>query len=321
MRQRSDEKIETNEKTSILVLKGINYPRDQFKEFFAAPERSKYETSFVPVVHAAWNEDSVRTLGKHIVDARFEEEIFSESDYDAGYGGLVFTSRNAAEVFVDSVVRIGEYAMNSFSMDHMPIYCVGHATAQPLEALELHGPEILGQGSGNGENLAHFIRGHYPLRCEWKRWTKRPKLLFLAGEEHKDSIPRILDGPDVPQDQRIRVDVLTMYTTKVREDFVNDFSSIMRPAIVNSSIQWVVVFTKKGTEKLLDALGRLGFDYRDRGREISKAPNCYIAAIGPKTRQEMQEFDCTPDVVAEKPTAAAVHDAIEKFMSEKKMSG
>ncbi|KAL9090791.1 MAG: hypothetical protein Q9159_001732 [Coniocarpon cinnabarinum] len=299
MRQRSDENIEANEKTSIIVLKGINHPRDQFKEFFAAPERSKFETSFVPVVHVAWNEDSVRTLGKHIVDARFEEEIFSESDYDAGFGGLIFTSRNAAEVFVDSV----------------------HATAQPLEALELHGPEVLGQGSGNGENLAHFIRGHYPLRCEWKRWTKRPKLLFLAGEEHKDSIPRILDGPDVPQDQRIRVDVLPMYTTKVREDFVDDFSSIMRPAIVNSSIQWVVVFTKKGTEKLLDALGRLSFDYRDRGKEISKAPNCYIAAIGPKTRQEMQEFDCTPDVVAEKPTAAAVHEAIEKFMSEKKMPG
>ncbi|EQL29418.1 uroporphyrinogen-III synthase [Blastomyces dermatitidis ATCC 26199] len=183
--------------------------------------------------------------------------------------------------------------------------------------------------------------------CE-KTTAKRTKLplLFLIGEQHRDIIPKTLMADTLPPETRIEVEELIVYETGVMESFEDMFAAALGDARarrrlesgssggadggenVNSSERpmWVVVFSPTGCEAMLRTLGVLpggegGEEEKEKkARRIERAlRDCYIATIGPTTRDHLRErYGVEPDVCAEIPNPEGVGKGIEKFLLEKR---
>lgn len=132
------------------------------------------------------------------------------------------------------------------------------------------------------------------------------------GEQRRDVIPRVLTS-EAPEEQRIGVDELTVYGTRVREDFEGAFRGIL--SVDNSrgegesegDVTWVVVFSPTGCEAMLRVLQQL----KDNGSERK----VYVATIGPTTRDHLRTvFGFEPHVCAEKPSAEGVGEGIRRFI-------
>ena len=306
----------TATRTPIFLLKTKNTPDDSYQSYFQSPDRIlNFDPIFVPVLLHVFGEAAAKELQKLVRDFKFLEQGLVESDYTNGYGGLIFTSQRAVQAFTSALEGIDGWRTSAFNTPGVPFYVVGAATGQVLRDLHIEGPEVTGEVSGNGEALAYFIRGHYNQRCLWKRWARKPPLLFIVGEQRRDAIPKILNGPNISEGEKIRVDELVMYETIQREDFQEEFLKLMNQTSPDSVIQWVVVFSPQGCRALLDGLGRLNSEGKDRGRDASRAKSTYIATIGPTTRSHLiNQFECTPEACAKKPSPEGVCTAIEEYM-------
>ncbi len=200
-----------------------------------------------------------------------------------------------------------------------PLYTVGPATSRTLRTLlstsptilsPLH-PEILGSDTGNGEALAKYILEHYKtvIVPSSQSTTSReseppsnnadaddfdnkshpclPPLLFLVGEQRRDIIPKTLESPSLSPNQRIQVEELVVYGTRVMESFPTDLDKALRtsqdhasietgientrsPDPSQSSIVVITVFSPTGCRELLQRLGLL--DQNGRARPSAPSP-------------------------------------------------
>jgi uroporphyrinogen-III synthase len=202
-------------------------------------------------------------------------------------------------------------------LQDVPIYTVGPATSQALRSIPQVPPlNIFGAETGNGEALAHYMLDHYG---EWYRDHKiKPSLLFLVGEQRRDIIPKTLMNPALNQDQRIYVDELVVYGTRVMESFEQDFSKLLQET-QDRAQRWVVVFSPTGCEAMLRALDMLDSETgKVKAGDHLKTRDSYIATIGPTTRDFLRSnFGFEPDVCAEKPSPEGVEDGIRKFLKDK----
>ncbi|MCJ1392958.1 hypothetical protein MMC18_005830 [Xylographa bjoerkii] len=249
---------------------------------------------------------------------------------------------------------------------HLPLYTVGPATARALAALQQrHLPRcrVLGRDTGNGANLAAFILAHYappplpalapPADClvatnAVGNEAARAPLLFLVGEQRRDVIPRTLASRDLAGGQRVRVDELVVYETRVREGFRGVFEGRLRGLGVErggggaegtsttiggrsgggGGPVWVAVFSPTGCAEMVKVLRER------RGRETSSGESnngrdggsadqerhgdVFVASIGPTTRDYLlEEFDFRVDVCAERPSPEGLAEGIAQFMREK----
>lgn len=223
----------------------------------------------------------------------------------------------------------------------MILYTVGPATSRSLSALitpdHLAHATVYGGETGNGENLAQFILEHYNQRFASQSQAQaqaqaqsdsndgggqvKPPLLFLVGEQRRDIIPRTLTGqPQLPEDRRIGVDEVTVYGTRVREDFEDVFRGVFltdhgahqgqdqeQGKEKEGDIIWVVVFSPTGCEAMLRVLRQI------EAKGASK--KVYVATIGPTTRDHLRMvFGFEPHVCAEKPSSEGVGEGIRRFM-------
>ncbi|KLJ07797.1 uroporphyrinogen-III synthase [Blastomyces silverae] len=181
--------------------------------------------------------------------------------------------------------------------------------------------------------------------------TKLP-LLFLIGEQHRDIIPKTLMADTLPPETRIEVEELIVYETGVMESFEDMFAAALGDARARRRLEgggsggsgvdddggnsnsgeramWVVVFSPTGCEAMLRTLGVLpgGEGEEEEEEEEKKARrieralrDCYIATIGPTTRDHLRErYGVEPDVCAEIPSPEGVGKGIEKFLLEKRV--
>lgn len=198
-------------------------------------------------------------------------------------------------------------------MQHVPIYSVGPATTRALKAVQQDPPlQVYGDHTGNGDELAKFILGHYG---QWyaDRVTK-PPLLFLVGEQRRDIIPKSLMDEALPSDRRIQVDEIVVYETGVMKSFFDDFQLVLETT-KGSEMRWVVVFSPTGCDGMLRALDMLD----PNGKARPKAPErtTFIATIGPTTRNHLiKVYGFEPDVCAEKPSPEGVRDGILHFVED-----
>ena len=189
---------------------------------------------------------------------------------------------------------------------------VGPATANALRALALQNVEIIGEETGNGEALAHFIKDDYSRR--YPSDSERPRLLFLVGEKRRDVIPRTLDNEQLPPGERIGVDEWVVYESIERPELAQDLRETLQDMSDADKVKetWVVVFSPTGCKVLLEELRMMGQDPtqgKDEGRNVR------IATIGPTTRDFLvREFGVEPDACAEKPSPEGVGEGIEKFL-------
>ncbi|KAI9643215.1 hypothetical protein NHQ30_007831 [Ciborinia camelliae] len=241
------------------------------------------------------------------------------------YGGLIFTSQRAVELFAKLVEEGRELANGGDDWPYLqdiPIYTVGPATSRALRSIPQNPPlNIFGAETGNGEALAHYMLDHYG------KWYKdrqiKPPLLFMVGEQRRDIIPKTLMDPKLSDDKRIQVDELVVYGTGVMESFEENFTNLLRDT-KDRDIRWVVVFSPTGCEAMLRALGMLDSQTGKVKKSQSQADEregengqrkTFIATIGPTTRDYLlNTFDYEADVCAEKPSPEGVIEGIRKFL-------
>lgn len=201
-------------------------------------------------------------------------------------------------------------------MSDVPVYTVGPATSLALRSIPTKQTlQIFGSQCGNGEALAHYMLSHYST---WHssiqtRTGKLPPVLFLVGETRRDIIPKTLMNPELPENERIRVDEVEVYGTGVMESFYDNFVSLLQES-KEESLRWVVIFSPTGCEAALRALGILD-PKTGKADENYQSEGTFIATIGPTTRDYlMKEFGYTPDVVAKKPSPEGIAAAITAYM-------
>ncbi|TGO21270.1 hypothetical protein BPAE_0229g00010 [Botrytis paeoniae] len=310
------------------LLKTKSVPNDGYEERFEevsfnamrygggveGSERG-FEPIFVPVLEHRFVDEGVDEV------KRLLKERGVGNEEGKKYGGLIFTSQRAVELFA-KLVEEGKNEDESDAwpyLQNIPVYTVGPATSRALRSIpQTPALNIFGAESGNGEALAHYMLEHYG---NWyKDRSIKPSLLFMVGEQRRDIIPKTLMNPELSVEKRIRVDELVVYGTGVMESFEEDFKALLKET-ENRDTRWVVIFSPTGCDAMLRSLGMLdsqtGKIKQADGQEDGKRKTL-VATIGPTTRDYLKNtFDYEPDVCAEKPSPEGVIEGIKKFLDNR----
>lgn len=313
-------------KIPVFLLKTKSVPNDGYEERFEEvsfnalkygqremkSERG-FEPIFVPVLEHRFMEEGVKVVKRLLK----EREVGKEER--KRYGGLIFTSQRAVELFAKLVEegRDGKDVDDKWPyLQDIPIYTVGPATSRALRSIPQNPPlNIFGAETGNGEALAHYMLEHYG---NWyKDRTIKPSLLFMVGEQRRDIIPKTLMDPNLSNEKRIQVDELVVYGTGVMESFEENFTNLLKET-KDRDVRWVVVFSPTGCEAMLRSLGMLDSQtgkVKKSDEEDDGQRKTFIATIGPTTRDYLQNtFNYEPDVCADKPSPEGVIEGIKRFL-------
>lgn len=220
------------------------------------------------------------------------------------------------------------------------LYTVGPATEKAVRDVRdkwLMGCGVYGGGkAGSGEVLARLMltpsdgnENYYDIPSPDKPGLK--PVLFLVGEKRRDIIPRMLQSPTLDSSRRIKVDEMVVYKTNEMDTFGFEFAKVVRETETEAGGEgrWVVVFSPMGGEAMLRGLGWWGDDEGGRRgvregvlRGGEERGRIWVCCIGPTTREYLErDFGFVADVVAERPSAEGVREAIEGFMREKEEEG
>lgn len=301
-----------------MLLKTQSSPSDGYEEHFRLRSALyRYKPYFVPVLEHRFRDDHIAQVQSSILLGHFA--LASKKVNERRYGGFIFTSQRAVDAFATIIhdVRAKIPIEKLFQAD-LPLYVVGPATARSLRSLNLP-CRIVGEHTGNGEALAHFILDDYreAIGVGPGNSPSRPSLLFLVGEQRRDIIPRTLQDEKLPASRRVRVEEVTVYETCVMESFAMEFSHLVKGHGALIEPRWVVVFSPTGCKAMLETLGLLD---QATGKATMLAGNeqrkSLIVCIGPTTRDFLvSEFGFEPDACAQKPSPEGVADAIEAYIS------
>jgi uroporphyrinogen-III synthase len=298
----------TTSRTSVLLLKTKSTPADGYEEYFAELDGGRFHPIFVPVLEHCFTASALKTIEDAIKAGAFAA---NSRNLAKVYGGFIFTSQRAVEAFTEVITRLRQenIELQDLLPASLPIYAVGPATARSLRLLNLP-CQILGDETGNGEVLAHYMLEHHTKATGHD--GLRPGLLFPVGEQRRDIIPKTLMHPELSADHRIDVEELTVYETGVMETFRDHFSVLLKERQQSDQDLWIVVFSPTGCKVMLEVLGML--DVHSGKAESGTKPgrsNIRIATIGPTTRDYLiNDFSYEPVVCAPKPTAESLGEAI-----------
>lgn len=93
----------TKKSSPILLLKTRSIPNDGYEEQFSSPKDDEFEPIFVPVLEHKYVESGLATIRELLQQRQIGNEEGKK------YGGLIFTSQRAVEVF-SKLVQEGEGA-------------------------------------------------------------------------------------------------------------------------------------------------------------------------------------------------------------------
>ncbi|KAK4179715.1 tetrapyrrole biosynthesis, uroporphyrinogen III synthase [Triangularia setosa] len=287
-------------KIPLYLLKTKSSPGDHYEEKFSVPDDngSEYEPEFVPVLEHQFDHQGMAKV-RGILKNR---QVGSAEGKQ--YGGMIFTSQRAVEVFT-KLVEEGRGEDNWPFLQDIPVYSVGPATTRALKAVpQVPSLQVFGEHTGNGETLAPYILDHY--RAWYKARESVPPLLFLVGDKRRDIIPKVLTGAGW------QVDEVVIYGTGEMKSFRDDFSHRLK-ATADRPRRWVVVFSPSGCDSMLSALNLLD-ESSGKAKPKETDRSTYIATIGPTTRDHLiHSFGYEPEVSAEQPSPEGVWNAITGY--------
>ncbi|KAF4457297.1 Uroporphyrinogen-III synthase [Fusarium albosuccineum] len=309
----------------VLLLKTRSSPGDSYEDLFSESggDGAGFAPQFVPVLLHQFLDAGMKEVAALLRERRIGNQEHHQ------YGGLIFTSQRAVEAFV-KLVEGGkdEDAANQDTnstnnpptswphLQHIPVYSVGPATTRALAAVPQDPPlRVFGSHTGNGAALAPFILAHY---AEW--YAGRPTLppiLFLVGETRRDIIPKTLQDPHLPEQERIRVTETVVYGTGVMESFPVDLRRVLGETR-DVPMRWIVVFSPTGCDSMLRVMGVLDSETGKVREGGIRDGRTFVATIGPTTRDHLRSFGFEPDVCAESPTPQGVLDGIQEFITKNK---
>lgn len=198
------------------------------------------------------------------------------------YDGILFTSANAVDKFLDRSARIGTAPE---SLRHIALYAVGEKTASALarrgwEAKPV--PEVFSAASLAGELSGPELR--------------EKKFLFPCSDLARGDLPQILERLGAT------VDPVTVYLTAPPEQAE---VAALAGLIAEGSID-VITFASPSAARHFSRV--VPPPALEGGPRHAK-----IAVIGPTTRDEAQYLGYHVDVIAKKATAEGLAQAIEEY--------
>ena len=288
----------------VLLLKTMSKPVDRYAEVLSPSLTSTYSPVFIPVLEHGIIDDAVQEIEDLLTSG-----AFLASSEHRKYGGIIFTSQRAVEAFarVISSFIASSRRLACFLDDKTTLYVVGPGTSRALAAIDHLPCQIKGESTGNGDALAAFILDDYSANADH---DYRQPLLFLVGEQRRDIIPRTLQSEELSDQNRIKVDEITVYKTVENPQFRHLFQAHWSPR--QDTEQWVVIFSPSGCKTMLSVLGILDKSTGKFGGKLH--PKTKVATIGPTTQNFLiREFGFTPCVCASNPTPEGLRDAIQAF--------
>ncbi|PRT53338.1 Uroporphyrinogen-III synthase [Wickerhamiella sorbophila] len=197
------------------------------------------------------------------------EGLCNHLSCETQYDGVIVTSQRAVDVLKNAFALID----NCQHFCDLPAYTVGPTTANRLELIGFK--HVYGAETGNGrvlaEKMVHVLQ-------------EKQRLLFLAGEVHRDILPRELTAAGH------QIDKIIVYRTECY-NYQKELSQIKNG-------DWVVFFSPSHIDQALNELRKRQLDVK-------------IAAIGPTTHQFLLDNGFEVDAVAESPTAECLRDAMK----------
>ena len=179
-------------------------------------------------------------------------------------------------------------------------------------------------------------------RAQQQRKRRKKPILFLAGETHRDIIPRTLQSTSLTPDARIEVSERVVYGSSEREDFGFELAKALkrllppaaaaageesRPAAriitlfsplptsittLFTQLEWLDPTTKKVLPELTQPAPP---------PSSSLEEGTYIACIGPTTRDGLRAaVGYEADIVALRPSPEGLKEAVERWLANKPAS-
>lgn len=196
---------------------------------------------------------------------------------------FIITSQRAVEVFHACLEKIDLINPGAAIIIRSKIgYTVGPATEKILRDngfKDVRG----GAKAGNGSKLADIILKELVDSTE--------TIVFFTGVVRKDIIPVKLRA------NNIDVKEVVIYQTEPKNEIAKDFVTICE-----KEVNWIVFFSPQGTENIVKMI-----------KNTPLLTGSKIASIGPTTQDYLSENGINPHVVAEKPTASSLFEALQKF--------
>lgn len=169
-------------------------------------------------------------------------------------------------------------------------YTVGPATADELSRIGFTNVRG-GEQAGNGRKLAEIIYQELG--------PGNHRMVFFTGEIRKDILPKALLGYGFDLSEKV------IYKTEDRDDINSQFTQAWDQ--YRHQNPWIVFFLPQGTETIVATLTASELS-EDAPTPLS--PLVPVAVIGPTTEEYLILNHITPTVVAEKPTARLLVEAI-----------
>ena len=236
----------------------------------------------IPVLEVRPDPDAfLRLIDRH--DSDIVQEIYQL------YSGLIFTSKNAANVF-NMVVAASD---DRHDLPQIPCFVVGEGTASLLQRhmyLNMRGL------SGDARSLLIDIK-----RTCVDKYVMKP-LLYLAGARRRDFLPRSLKAEHIPFDE-----VVVYHTDTARPDSI--MASMDRIEFDSEKRHYFVVFfSPTGVDASLDIVRKW---FRDRAIDFD------IVCIGPTTAEHLQNvYGFDNAAFASQPTPDSLFDYIASLHQE-----
>lgn len=254
----------------VLLLKNPSTPLDPYDEEF---RRHGYHPVFIPLLHHShWDRNG--TIGYLTSNEFLTTPTF------------IITSKRGVEMFDDCLLDVDEATRRQIF--GKTAYTVGPATADELSRIGFTNVRG-GEHAGNGRKLAEIIYQELG--------PGNHRMVFFTGEIRKDILPKALLNYGFDLSERV------IYKTEDRDDIEDQFTQAWTQH--RDQNPWIVFFLPQGTESIVATLTAPRLS-----GETPAAGQVPVALIGPTTEEYLKDNHITPTVVAAKPTAKLLVDAI-----------
>ncbi|KAF9442818.1 tetrapyrrole biosynthesis, uroporphyrinogen III synthase [Macrolepiota fuliginosa MF-IS2] len=295
-----------------------------------------YESVLRDASHSAY---SITVLETSFTNLPTLQCLITGNPRPKAYSGVIITSKRSCEAWTtalqnclsslrpeDDISHIG--LKSSLAVwSKVPFYAVGKGTAAALRDFESIGsssgidfrPDIRGEASGTGEQLAHFILDE----IKNDDGDNKNTLLYLTGDKNRDTIPKILSS-DEGRTQGIELDALQVYETHGASNFEHNLNSLLQQTATGN---WWIVFFAPSSSAFTYPILQKYFRFKKAQSASDNAHSglipevqklvAKVGAIGHVTSSYLEEeLMIHVDAVAIKPTPEALLAAISPTAGE-----
>jgi uroporphyrinogen-III synthase len=199
----------------------------------------------------------------------------------SGYYGVIFTSANAVEHFLDRIQKIRPQARAALAA--RKIYAVGEQTRTVLHKARLPVALVPERQTSDG-----MVAALGETDVSGKRF------LFPRSNIGRDVVPNAL------RSKGAIVDEVVVYKTEATQPKNLD---VVRQALVNQEIDVVTFFSPSSVQNFVQMVGN------------ECAENTLVAAIGPTTTKAAQECGLPVQITARRSTAESLVDSLADYFT------